>query len=142
MINLHGLPSDYPGKALSINNLTEIEAVLEKFQKDIDQSNFIPFLLLHEYEGLLFSNPQAFSGWFSERVVKRLTEIRKKFETPEHINDSPELAPSKRIKDICDSYNKVLHGRLVALEIGLDRIRLECHHFDRWIRKIEKLQPN
>ena len=36
-------------------------------------------------------------------------------------------------------YDKVLFGTLAMLEIGLDRIRAECPHFDGWMRQLESL---
>ncbi|MEA5486638.1 MULTISPECIES: DUF4276 family protein [Pseudanabaena] len=36
-------------------------------------------------------------------------------------------------------YDKVLHGSLVALDIGLETIRRECQMFNRWIERLESL---
>jgi hypothetical protein len=48
-------------------------------------------------------------------------------------------APSKRILSIFSQYDKVLHGSLVALDIGLETIRRECQMFNRWIERLESL---
>ncbi|WP_081436174.1 DUF4276 family protein [Magnetococcus marinus] len=66
------------------------------------------------------------------------------FASPEHINDSPATAPSKRIQTICKSYDKVVHGTLIALDIGLESIRQHCPLFDAWIKRLEGLNaaPN
>jgi hypothetical protein len=37
------------------------------------------------------------------------------------------------------SYEKPLLGALAALEIGLEKIRAECPHFDGWVRRLESL---
>ena len=72
--------------------------------------------------------------------LKTLLEICNAFETPEHINDSPLTAPSKRLFTIYDqAYQKTLHGSIVASEIGLAAIRRECQHFDAWLTKLENL---
>lgn len=55
------------------------------------------------------------------------------------INDGYTTAPSKRIVSIFSQYDKVLHGSLVALDIGLDTIRRECPMFNSWIERIESL---
>ncbi len=60
-------------------------------------------------------------------------------ETPEQINDGRTTSPSKRILSICDSYDKVAHGSLIALDIGLDTIRKQCRLFDAWVNKLEAL---
>jgi len=63
--------------------------------------------------------------------------IRNQFVTPEDINDSPVTAPSKRVRELIPGYEKPLYGALAVLEIGLDRIRRECPHFNDWIVALE-----
>ncbi len=70
----------------------------------------------------------------------QLQKVRDEFATPEEINDSPNTAPSKRIKKLYPAYEKPLYGSLAALEIGLDTIRRECHGFNAWLKSIEDLQ--
>ena len=73
------------------------------------------------------------------QVIGELIDIRKSFESPEHINNSRESAPSKRILSLCSQYEKVLHGTLISLDIGLETIRQECPIFDSWISHVESL---
>ncbi|MBF0157518.1 MAG: DUF4276 family protein [Magnetococcales bacterium] len=112
------------------------------FKDDINQPNFIPNLVVHELEGLLFSNPSAFNDWFNVEAGMELTAIRNDFATPEHINNSSKTAPSKRILALCPGYEKAWHGPLIAVEIGLDTIRRECPRFDGWIKRLEALAKN
>ena len=42
------------------------------------------------------------------------------FETPEHVNNSEQTAPSKRIKRIFGSYQKTIDGISVAQAIGIE----------------------
>jgi hypothetical protein len=101
---------------------------------------FIPYIQMHEFEGLLFSAPEALaSGIGRPQLEEPLRAIRAAFPTPEDINDGVATAPSKRIRDLARSYDKVFQGNLVALEIGLARLRKECPHFHAWIRRIESL---
>ncbi|MFS0515002.1 DUF4276 family protein [Nostoc sp. UIC 10607] len=58
-------------------------------------------------------------------MVSILQAERNAFPSPEHINDNPLIAPSKRICNCCIGYNKPLHGALLAIDIGLDTIRQE-----------------
>jgi hypothetical protein len=105
-----------------------------------DPERFVPFVVMHEFEGLLFSDCAAFS-----RVIGRsdleagFRKIREQFLTPEEINDSPATAPSKRVEALDPRYQKPLFGVLAVLEIGLSRIRAECPHFDGWLRQLESL---
>jgi len=36
------------------------------------------------------------------------------------------------IKKWCPRYKKIYHGTHIALDIGLDLIRKDCHHFNDW----------
>ncbi len=99
---------------------------------------FIPFVMMHEFEGLLFSDCQAFGcGIYQPELAPEFQKIRDQFETPEHINDSPETAPSKRVEALVPNYQKPLLGTLAVLEIGLDAIRQECPHFNDWLTRLE-----
>jgi hypothetical protein len=105
-----------------------------------DQGRFVPFVVVHEFEGLLFSDCAAFGrGIGRPELEPRFRQVRDQFETPEDINDSPVTAPSKRVAEIVEEYEKPLFGTLAVLEIGLDRIRSECPHFDSWIRQLENI---
>ena len=104
-------------------------ALTQAFQDDIEHRNFIANLVVHEYEGLLFSQPDAFTQWFDESISCELQRIRNSASSPEHINSGSETAPSKRILQLCNNYSKILHGTLIALDIGLDVIRRECPIF-------------
>ncbi len=140
LLDFYGLPVDFPAMDFKGDSLTKAKEIRDAFESDIAQPNFIANIVLHEFEGLLFSNPSAFSEWFEEMgIVDSLTQIRRAFETPEHINDSRVTAPSKRILSICSTYDKVAHGSLIAMDIGLDTIRRECPIFDCWVKRLEGL---
>ena len=106
-----------------------------------DQRKVVPYVQKHEFEGLLFSDVRAFRVVTnaSEADVVRLGRIRSDFPTPEDINDSPDTAPSKCIGKVIPRYGKVLHGPLVAEEIGLETIREQCPRFGNWISCLESL---
>jgi len=99
---------------------------------------FIPHVVMHEFEGLLFSDPQGFGvGIGHPELAPRFQAIRDQFNSPEEINDSPMTAPSKRVTALVPAYQKPLHGTLAALEIGLARMRAECPLFDAWVERLE-----
>ncbi|MEA5572599.1 DUF4276 family protein [Calothrix sp. UHCC 0171] len=101
--------------------------------------NFLPNLPVHEFEGLLYTSPQAFLAWFDQNVVEGLQAERNEFPSPEHINDDPQTAPSKRILRSCPGYDNPLHGSLIAMDIGLDAIRGQCQHFHQWLSRLEEI---
>ena len=68
-----------------------------------------------------------------------LLQIRNGYVTPEDIDDGPQTVPSKRIATIIPHYQKRLHGPLIAQDIGLGKIRLECPRFNDWLQRLERL---
>jgi len=119
--------------------LADVESALEsRFQRD----RFIPFVLMHEFEALLFSDCTAFArGIDRVSLTADFQAIRNQFASPEEINDSPITAPSKRVKALVPDYVKPLMGTLAALEIGLDVLRRECPHFGTWLAELEARAP-
>ena len=104
-----------------------------------DERFVFPYVQVHEFEGLLFSNANAFGNVLPDAPVAELRSIRSAFDTPEDINDNPATAPSKRIKRLIPRYRKTLHGPEVAQEVGLDGIRSQCPRFDAWVCRLESL---
>ena len=122
-----------------------MEALLrQKIQQKIgsNQNRILPYVQRHEFEGLLFSDVDAFSALIETppESVDFLRNIRSSFATPEDINDDTATAPSQRIKNVIPRYRKPLHGPLVAMRIGLDAIRAECPRFNNWLISLEALQ--
>lgn len=98
----------------------------------------------HEFESLLFSKPAAFDRALTlpAGAEGALQSVRSRFHTPEDINDSPETAPSKLIKQVYSGYSKLLDGILVASEVGLDSMRRECPRFGEWMKRLEALNAD
>jgi len=106
----------------------------------------IPYVQVHEFEALLFSDVTAFEvvpdALKSDQILASLRAIADGYDTPEHINDGPLTAPSKRILSTLPkgTYGKVEHGALIAQRIGIPRMRAACLGFDRWVRQLEGLE--
>ncbi|MGL4611735.1 MAG: DUF4276 family protein [Trueperaceae bacterium] len=144
MFDLYALPKDFPGyqEAISYSDLyNRVEFIEQALESDINHSRFIPYIQLHEFEALLFSNVDAICNvcGLNERNKNTLQVIRSSFATPEHINDNPQTAPSKRILSVHPSYEKITDGVRIAETIGLDHLRRECLHFHHWLEKLESL---
>ncbi|MCY3622976.1 MAG: DUF4276 family protein [Gammaproteobacteria bacterium] len=153
MVDYYGLPRDgdgaWPGRADAPRRRTELQAatVEQALLEDVrdamgggfDSQRFVPFVLMHEFEALLFSDCDRFANAIGQGdVADILQAVRAQFATPEEIDDSPETAPSKRIKEIVPGYDKPFMGNLAILEIGLATIRSECRHFDEWLARLEQ----
>jgi hypothetical protein len=110
-----------------------------ELRKDIGHGNFIPNLLVHEYEALLFTQIDAFKQWIDNDRLLEPLQIASMTTLPEDINDGPQTAPSKRILAVMPGYQKTFHGPLIACDIGLETIRAACPHFDGWLKVIESL---
>jgi hypothetical protein len=142
LFDLYALPKDFPGRSSSeypkfSSGHTRANFLESELTKDIALGNFIPNLLVYEFEALLFSQIEAFEPWIDDDdLLSPLRDIRLKTE-PEEINDHPHTAPSKRILNAMTGYQKTFHGPLIAYDIGLDVIRLSCPHFNTWLEKIE-----
>ena len=103
---------------------------------------FIPYLQLHEFEGLLFNDKSIFFEQIpkAELVgIKELDATFNEYENPEMINNNRETSPSHRLARIILGYNKIVYGNILAEAIGLERIREKSPRFNKWISKIENL---
>jgi hypothetical protein len=103
---------------------------------------FIAHIQPYEFEGLLFSDPQALAqtepGWLGS--LSELAAIRKSFPTPEHINDSYETKPSRRLEQVLQpGYKKTRHGPLAAERVTLAAMERECPHFRGWMESLRRL---
>jgi hypothetical protein len=152
MIDYYGLPQSgekaWPGRAQATslavpNRGPHVEAALlddlsNHMGTGFDRRRFLPFVTMHEFEGLLFSDCEAFArGVGQGGLADSLQGIRDQFDTPEDINDSPITAPSKRLEALIPGYVKPLFANLAALEIGLEAITGACPHFRTWRGELE-----
>ncbi len=155
MVDYYGLPAGdqgaWPGRATAVTDSLQdggahaahveeaiAQDVAEQMGGDFDRSRFLPFIVMHEFEGLLFSDCIRFAeGIGKPELAGAFGTIRWRFATPEDINDSPVTAPSKRLASLLPGYQKPLNGTLGAQAIGLDRIREECPHFRAWVEQLE-----
>lgn len=147
MIDLYGIPPDVPGFAaaakLSHLPAQRVEALEQALAEDIQDSRFVPYLQLHEYEAYLFSDPSCFAYFYEhhEKQIATLQAIADGYTTPELIDDGQHSAPSKRIVEQLPDYldAKPAVGSQVAELIGLDVIRQKCPHFASWLTRLEEL---
>ena len=122
-----------------LNNAAKI-AICEKAGDDLNpHQRFIPFMAVHEFETLLFSDSAILAkelGISRADIDHVLTEFG---EEPERINSNPLTAPSKRLEGWKKSYKKTVDGIDIAEKIGLSVMREKCPLFDKWLTAIETL---
>ena len=146
LIDYYGIKErhEFPGwnEAMGVENkAARLHFLFSKMQADLPEDlrgRFIPYIQLHEFEGLLFSNVDAFRESFSENEIdiEVLIEAANSFDNPELINDGPTTAPSKRLQKAIVGYSKVLYGNYLAMDIGLAVIRNKCPLFDEWVERL------
>lgn len=150
MLDFYGLGRGFPGTPLPphLANIQKVEHIERAIKGDVcdripdfrPEVRLIPYLSLHEYEGLLFSDPDTFAQALKQpHLAHRFHQVRNGFPTPEDIDDSPEHVPSKRVIAIYSGYRKVIEGTLAARAVGIHRMRLECGHFRSWLEQLEAL---
>ena len=152
LVDYYGIDDNFPGKqqatkrlVLSEKHHTVCSALSGALAQTLDEGpmrRFIPYVQMHEFEGLLFSEPsQLATALRRQELAHQFWDIRNDFETPEHIDDSSVSAPSKRIQQIFPRYRKVQMGERAARAITLEKIRQQCPLFNAWLAKLEDLPP-
>ncbi len=153
MLDFYGLGAGFPGTPTPehLSNIEKVKQIEAAVKGDISERipdfrpdvRFIPYIQLHEFEGLLFSAPEAFARGINQPgLAPRFQAVRDKFASPEDINNNRETAPSKRVIEIYRSYRKVLHGTQAAAAVTIGTMRQECRHFREWIEQLERLEPD
>lgn len=135
----------FPGwmDSKTIKNIYErMHYLFERMSLNMDEklrSRFVPYIQLHEFEGLLFSDISVFQNNFTKNELNfsLLESAVNSADTPEEINNGPATAPSERLKKAVCGYDKVTDGAFLALEIGLETIREKCILFNEWIERLE-----
>ncbi len=144
-IDLYALPANFPGfdEAKKLTGYQRVIALEKAWAADVSDDRFVPFIALHEFEALLLTDPQAFAREFPDDnvAVEALVGLCAGFESPELINDRPEMAPSQQIIKHLPAYEglKSSAGPLIAEAIGLATIRARCPHFAAWLDRLESL---
>ncbi|WP_428357477.1 DUF4276 family protein [Methyloprofundus sp.] len=120
---------------LEVATLTKMTALLSE---DSIAKRFIPYIEMHEFEALLFSDVTV----LAEKInvpINQIQSVLANYNSPEEINSDPLKAPSKRLEKLMIGYKKVIMGKVISESIGITRIRQQCLHFDSWLQRLEKL---
>ena len=149
MFDYYAMPSSWPNREAAKQEpfaekpVTIERAMLADVSAELgggfDCARFIPYVQMHEFEALLFSDPKLLADGLDLTDATATQGIRDQFHSPEEINDSQHTAPSKRIVGLNAKYRKVVDGILISQKIGLDAMRAQCTHFNGWIEKLEAL---
>ncbi len=142
MLDYYGLPDDFPDRDTLPDGTPydRVRHLEEGFKKDIGHCRFLPFLVLHEFEALVLVEPEKL-GIVLPQYKDKVQALEKDIASlsPEEINEGHETHPAARIRRYFPGYQKRLHGPRLVQDIGLNRIRGRCPHFDEWLGQLEAL---
>ncbi|MGL5125203.1 MAG: DUF4276 family protein [Fusobacteriaceae bacterium] len=143
LLDYYGIDRNFDGydESKIFSDIKDKKETLEKkLAIEINNKKFIPYIQMYEFEGLLFSNPDSFV--YIDEDPYKITDIKKEiaaYATPEHINDSPQTAPSKRLEKHYKGYTKTTDGIMVAEDMGIEKIIEKCPLFKEWLEKLENI---
>ena len=135
-VDFFRIPNNMPGYDQAMrygNDSQKVETLQQALDESIADRRFIPYIQLHEFEALLFSNNDGFEYLWEEKLSAKTKSFVDAYENPEDINSAPETAPSKRLLAINPKYDKVLDGNLIALEVGINEMLAKCPRFAKWV---------
>jgi len=125
--------------AKTINDATK-KMVISLFPEQQPERRFIPFIAVHEFEALLFSDASILARKLNINESE-ITAVISQCGSPEAINNSPQTAPSKRLEGWLNKrFRKTTMGITIAEEIGIEKMRSKCPLFDNWLSIFEDIQ--
>ncbi len=151
MFDFFRLPKDFPGyeKAMQFpNHLERVVALETELRADILREfpnmfppRFIPYIQLHEFEALFFTDIRALQNdYLDEDDVAALEALYEETRDipPEDINDGPETAPAKRLSRAI-RYQKGDIPVAWTGAVSIPMIQERCPHFSAWVSLLSNL---
>lgn len=150
LVDYYGMPDCRPGRTASVPHSQREVAVENALKLDLPELNtrFHPCIQLHEFESLLYVDPEmtalslscAKTHYNHEAICKELRAIKEEADGDvQLINDSSATAPSKRIISIVPGYDKVGFGVTCTADVTVDVLREGCRWLDLWLTELESL---
>ena len=142
MLDYYALPSDFPAMSThrSADPYQRVKHLEMAIRGCFSDPRFRPFVMLHEFEALLFVDPdlvaQDMNAPAAAHVLRRARDTAS---GPEKVNQGPGTNPAARIKSAFPRYHKVTDGVRLAKLIGISKILEACPHFAQWHDAIESM---
>src|SRR5690606_38557952 len=142
-IDYFRLRTDFPmyEKAqLQNDKIKSVEVLEEALSQAVNNSRFLPYIQLHEFEGLLFASTNGFD--FLTDIPKNNLEILREAvneeENPELLNDGELTAPSKRLENLIPGFdrNKPFYGGIISDVNTIDPVLERCKRFKTWTESL------
>lgn len=150
LVDYYGMPECWPGRTASVPHSQRGVTVEKALKLDLPElrTRFHPCIQLHEFESLLYVDPEttglslscAKTYYDHEEIGNELQAIKDEANGDvQLINDSSATAPSKRIIKIVPGYDKVGFGVTCTADVTVDVLRKGCKWLDRWLTELESL---
>lgn len=151
MFDFFRLPTDFPEYQRAMecpDHLSAVHILEQGLKADSisdtsfqgKEERFIPYIQLHEFEALLFTDVRVLKEDYLEideqKNLDQLYEETKGI-PPEEINHGAETAPSKRLLHAVDYQKSDPCAWIEALTV--EAIRGKCPHFSEWLGRLEKV---
>lgn len=103
-----------------------------------------PYVQLHELEALFFAEPDKLAETLENPSLgRKFAQAVNDCGGCETINDTPQLAPSKRIEAAAPHYVKgrsaEAHAPRLATRLDLQTVRAQCPRFGAWLKRLEEI---
>jgi hypothetical protein len=143
LIDFFRLKSDFPGfdealRKFPHDKAARVEFLEKAISENINHPRFIPYIQLHEFEGLLFSSDDGFE-YMPEIPLNNKAQLRlavNEHANPEMLNDGATTAPSKRLERLIPGYQKAFHGPIIADVVTIHKMLKRCERFRTWIETL------
>ncbi len=113
LIDYYELRNDFPRtiilQMLFSDAVQRVQYLDQEILNIIINNRLVPYIQLHEFERLLFSNIRGFN-YIPHADIGKAQYIINHYPNPELINDSPITAPSIRLKEIIPRYKRNFMG--------------------------------
>lgn len=134
LIDYYELRTDFPGYTTAMakaDKHASVAYIEQEVLTTIANDRLIPYIQLHEFEGLLFSDIKGFQTYFPS-LVGHAQYIINHNPNPEMINDNPATAPSARLKEIFRKISKRYKNFTWSLDCfrnGINPVLAKCPRF-------------
>lgn len=137
MMDIYGIHSTFQRKidGSQSNVNVFVSQLTESLVQDINNTRFLPYFQIHEFESVIFSDTSEISNYLTDTYRTDTTKVVNEYRKPEDINF--DLPPSKFLEDVEPLYSKVTDGILILKEINLSLIRSKCSNFNQWVSELE-----
>ena len=128
--------------AKHINKETKKE-INNQFSELGSNRRFIPYMSIHEFEALLFSDSALLASELDINETK-ISDVLTTHGEPEAINNSPQTSPLKRLdawsqQGSKTKFAKTSTGITLAKRIGIPKMREKCPVFNAWLGRLETI---